>query len=59
MRTRQEIVDKIEEMYSLAKENKLDILKVIIMADALYWILGDDYLDFEYMQRVCENGNNW
>nr|DAR26655.1 MAG TPA: hypothetical protein [Bacteriophage sp.] len=58
MRTRQEIVDKIEEMYSLAKENKLDMLKVIIMADALCWVLGDDYLDFEYMQRVCENGNN-
>mgnify|MGYP000089280614 CR=1 FL=1 len=58
MRTRQEIVDKIEEMYTLVKKGDLDVLRVIVIADALQWVLGDDYLDFDYTKRVSENGNS-
>lgn len=46
-RTRKEIVDKMEEIYILMKENKMEIVKGILYTDALSWVLGDDYLNFE------------
>lgn len=45
MRKKKEIQNKIKELYQLANEKKMDILKVIIITDALSWVLGDDYLD--------------
>jgi len=45
MRTKEEIIDKIDELYKLQHEGKRDLLKVIIETDALCWVLGDDYLD--------------
>ena len=45
MRTKEEIKDKISELYKLANEKKIDLLRVIITTDALSWVLGDDYLD--------------
>lgn len=45
MRTEEEIKDKISELYKLANEKKIDLLRVIITTDALSWVLGDDYLD--------------
>ena len=45
MRTEEEIKDKISELYKLANEGKIDLLRVIVTTDALSWVLGDDYLD--------------
>lgn len=52
IRNRQEIVEKIEEVYKLIRENKMEVLKGIVITDALCWVLGDDYLDFEYSEKV-------
>lgn len=45
MRKKKEIQNKIKELYQLANEKKMDILRVMIITDALSWVLGDDYLD--------------
>lgn len=45
MRSQKEIEDKIKELYELAIEDKIDALRVIVLTDALSWVLGDDYLD--------------
>lgn len=47
MKTRQEIVDKMEEIYQKGKEDpKVCIPKVILAGDVLDWVLGEsDYLD--------------
>ena len=45
MRTKEEIEDKINELYKLAEEKKIDLLRVIVINDALSWVLGEDYLD--------------
>lgn len=45
MRTEAEIKAKINELYKLANEKKIDVLRVIVTTDALSWVLGDDYLD--------------
>ena len=45
MRSEKEIKDKIKELYDLAREDKIDMLRVIVTTDALSWVLGDDYLD--------------
>lgn len=47
MRSQKEIEDKITELYKLANEGKIDLLRVIVTTDALSWVLGDDYLDTE------------
>lgn len=59
MRTQEEIENKIEEMYKLLYENKLDILKVIISTDALSWVLGEDYLETNVLVGDEKNGNNY
>lgn len=46
-RTRKEIVDKEAEIYDLAKKGKISIVGAILYADALEWVLGEDYLDFD------------
>lgn len=45
MRTKEEIENKITELYDLALAKKIDTLRVIVTTDALSWVLGDDYLD--------------
>ena len=45
MRKKKEIQNTIKELYQLANEKKMDILRVMIITDALSWVLGDDYLD--------------
>ena len=47
MRTKQEIEDKINDIYKLIRENKLDTARGIIVTDALAWVLGEDYLDVD------------
>lgn len=59
MRTKEEIENKIEEMYKLLNENKIDILKVIISTDALSWVLGEDYLETNVLVGDEKNGNNY
>lgn len=59
MRTQEEIKNKIEEMYRLLNENKIDILKVIISTDALSWVLGEDYLETNVLVGDEKNGNNY
>ena len=59
MKTREEIENKIKEMYNLLNENKLDILKVIISTDALSWVLGEDYLETSVLVGDEKNGNNY
>lgn len=58
MRSQKEIEDKIKELYDLAREDKIDILRVIVLTDALSWVLGDDYLDTNIILGDEENGNN-
>ena len=57
MRTKKEIENKIKELYKLAQEGKLNILRVIVITDALSWVLGDDYLDTNVLIGD-ENDNN-
>ena len=45
MRTKEEIENKIAELYELASTKKIDLLRVIVTTDALSWVLGGDYLD--------------
>lgn len=45
MRTKEEIENKITELYDLALAKKIDTLRVIVTTDALSWVLGDNYLD--------------
>jgi len=45
VRTKEEIENKIAELYELAEKRKIDLLRVIVTTDALSWVLGDDYLD--------------
>ena len=45
MRTKEEIENKIAELYELASAKKIDLLRVIVTTDALSWVLGGDYLD--------------
>jgi len=45
MRTKEEIENKIAELYELAEKRKIDLLRVIVLTDALCWVLGDDYLN--------------
>ena len=47
MRTKQEIENKINDIYKLIRENKLDAARGIIVTDALAWVLGEDYLDVD------------
>jgi len=60
MRTKEEIIDKIDELYKLQHEGKRDLLRVIIETDALCWVLGEDYLDIDVILGNVgeENGNN-
>ena len=60
MRTKEEIENKIAELYDLAEKRKIDLLRVIVTTDALYWVLGDDYLDTDIILGNAgeENGNN-
>lgn len=55
MRSQKEIEDKIKELYDLAREGKIDILRVIVLTDALSWVLGDDYLDTNIILGAEEN----
>lgn len=57
MRTRKEIVDKENELYELAKKNLLDPMRAIIYSDALEWVLGEDYLDFDYLKDDLDDTN--
>lgn len=45
MRTKEEIEQKIDELYSLSIEGKMDLAKVILATDVLAWVLGKDYLE--------------
>lgn len=55
MRTKEEIEVKIGKIYDLMKDDKLDIARGIIVADALAWVLGEDYLDvYPYVLEVNE-----
>ena len=46
IRNRTEIVEKMEEIYSLLHEKKLPLEYAIIVTDTLEWCIGDnDYLD--------------
>ena len=60
MRTKEEIEAKINELYQLANEKKIDLLRVIVTTDALSWVLGDDYLDTDVILGNAgeEDGNN-
>lgn len=58
MRSQKEIEDKIKELYELARENKIDMLRVIVTTDALCWVLGDDYLDTNIILGDEENGED-
>lgn len=58
MRSQKEIEDKIKELYDLAREDKIDILRVIVLTDALSWVLGDDYLDTNIILGDEENGED-
>lgn len=47
MKTREEIVNKMEEIYKIGKDDpKACLPKIILAGDVLDWVLGEgDYLD--------------
>lgn len=52
MKTRKEIVDKMEELYEMGREKKLPLEYVISITDTLDWCLGDcDYLETERLKQ--------
>lgn len=60
-RTRQEIVEKMEELYKYGREGKLPFEYVMPITDALDWCLGDsNYLDTEELKQkmMYKGGNN-
>lgn len=58
MRTKEEIENKIAELYELASAKKIDLLRVIVTTDALSWVLGDDYLDTDVILGSEEDGED-
>ena len=59
-RTKEEIENKIAELYELASAKKIDLLRVIVTTDALSWVLGGDYLDTDIILGNAgeENGED-
>lgn len=56
MRTKKEIENKINELYGLAVVGKYDMVRCIVTTDALYWVLGEDYLDnIEVVNEEIDN----
>ena len=56
MRTKEEIKDKIKELYTLVQKGDYDVLRCIITTDALEWVLGEDYLDnIEVLDEEADN----
>lgn len=57
IRKKKEIEDKIDEIYQLIKQDKLDTVRGIIVTDALAWVLGEDYLDVDpyVLEKGVEN----
>ena len=45
IRKKKEIANKIDDLYKSIKRGELDVMRGIIAADALSWVLGEDYLD--------------
>ena len=58
MRTKEEIENKINEIYDLLHKNKINMVKAILSADALAWVLGDDYLDTENIDEDLDAETN-
>lgn len=52
-RSVKEIEAKINEIYGLINDGKLETGRGIIVCDALSWVLGEDYLD-EYPYILVE-----
>ena len=44
-------------MYELANKKLLDPIRAIIYSDALEWVLGEDYLDFDYLKDELNDNN--
>lgn len=56
LRTRKEIVDKIEELYEFSKNGKLPLSYVMNITDALDWCLGDsNFLDTEELEKKSQS----
>lgn len=45
MKTKEEIENKIKELYELSNAGKFDIFRCVVVTVALMWVLGEDYLD--------------
>ena len=59
VRTKEEIENKIAELYDLAEKRKIGLLRVIVTTDALSWVLGGDYLDTDViLGNVGEEDEN-
>lgn len=56
VKSRTEIVEMMEKLYKLNSQHKIDLAKVIIITDALDWVISDsNYLDD--LISDCENVN--
>ena len=56
MRTKEEIENKIRELYTLVQTGDYDVLRCIVTTDALEWVLGEDYLDnIEVINEETDN----
>lgn len=45
MRTKEEIEEMINKLYSLLDKHPENILRILTYTDCLSWILGEDYLE--------------
>lgn len=58
MRTQKEVENKINEIYTLLKKNKINVVKAMLSTDALAWVLGEDYLDTKNIEEPDERTNS-
>lgn len=45
IRTKKEIVEMIDKLYSILQSHPEQTLRIITYSDCLSWVLGEDYLD--------------
>ena len=51
-RTAKEIAKKVDEIYRLIEEGKLEKERGLTVVDALSWVLGEEYLDrYPYVEE--------
>lgn len=55
MKTKKEIVEMIDKLYTILSNHPEQTLRIITYTDCLSWVLGEDYLD-QYIKDIeCQD----